>query len=160
MVGATDVASIIDDTEDDNFVAAIEAKRQGARSRTPWRRRARRGRASQSGATLYEDSDGDTFAIEDDVLVVAGSRELLDAALEQRDGDDRLTEDTFDEGLEGLPEDALVKVYGDIGALIESDPETEEARKVQWVAALDTFGLTAGVEEDEIAIEFNLDHRR
>ena len=91
------------------------------------------------------------------MLVVAGSRELLDAALEQRDADGRLTEDTFEEGLADLPEEALIKVYGDIGALIESDPETEQARKVKWVAALDTFGPhRRRVQEDGIAIDFNL----
>jgi hypothetical protein len=90
------------------------------------------------------------------VLIVAGSRDLLDKALEQRDGDDRLTEDTFEKGLEGLPGDALVKVYGDVGALVENDPDTEDARKVEWVAALDTFGLTAAVQEDQIAIDFDL----
>jgi hypothetical protein len=110
----------------------------------------------KSGATLYEDDEGDAFAIKDDVLVVAGSREQLEDALERREGDDRLTEDAFEEGLEGLPEDALVKLYGNIGALLESDPETEEARKVEWVSAVRTLGMAATVEEDEIAIEFDL----
>ena len=155
VVGATDVASIVDDSEDDDFVAAIQAKDKEALENAVEKEGAE-STGEKSGATLYEDSDGDTFAIEDDVLVVAGSPELLDAALEQREADDRLTEDTFEEGLEGLAEDALVKVYGDLAALIESDPETEQARKVEWISALDTFGLTAGVQEDEIAIEFNL----
>ena len=97
----------------------------------------------QSGATLYEDDDGDTVAIKDDVLVVAGSKELLEAALEQREADDRLTEEVFEQSLEDLPDEGLVRAYGDLGALIENDPETADARKVEWVAALDTFGLTA-----------------
>ena len=155
VVGATDVVSIVDDAEDSDFVAAIQAQDADALERLVEGEGAER-QGESSGADLYEDSDGDTFAIEDDVLVVAGSRELLEGALEQRESDDRLTEDIFQDGLDGLPDDALVKVYGDIGALVESDPGTEQARRVEWVAALDTFGLTAGVQEDEIAIDFNL----
>ena len=155
VVGATDVTSIIDESEDDDFVAAIEASDKDALQDAVDKEGADKSGES-NGATIYEDDDGDSFAIEDSVLVVAGSRELLEAALEQRDADNRLTEDRFNEGLEDLPEDALVKVYGDIGALIAEDPETEEARKVEWVDALDTFGLTASVQEDEIGIDFNL----
>ena len=154
VVGATSVSSIIDDTEDDEFVGAIRAE-DGDKLREAVAGEAEES-GEQNGATIYEDSDGDAFAVEGDTLVVAGSRELLDSALEQRDADDRLTEDTFEESLADLPEEALIKVYGDIGALIESDPDTEQARKVKWVGAIETLGLTASVEEDGIAVDFNL----
>jgi Protein of unknown function (DUF3352) len=155
VVGGTDVRSLIDESEDDDFVAAIQAENEGALQDAIEKEGAER-TGEQSGADLYEDSDGDTFAIEGDVLVAAGSRELLDQALEQRDSDDRLTEDTFEEGLADLPEDALVKVYGDLAALIENDPEAAQARRVEWVDALDTFGLTASFEEDRVSIDFDL----
>jgi hypothetical protein len=155
VVGATDVRSIIDDSEDDDFVGALQAKDKGALEKAVQKEGAEK-KGEQNGATVYEDGDGDAFAIKDEVLVVAGSRQLLDGALEQRESDGRLTEDTFNEGLEDLPEDALVKAYGDVGALIENDPDTEQARKVEWVAALDTFGLTASVREDRVAVDFNV----
>ncbi len=56
-----------------------------------------------AGATVYQDQDT-SFAVKDDVVVLAGSRELLDAALKRADGGDSLSEDDFDKGLEGLPE--------------------------------------------------------
>jgi hypothetical protein len=90
------------------------------------------------------------------VLVVAGTKKLLEDALEQREADDRLDEETFEEGLEDLPQDALIKVYGNLEALLKADADTRQARKVEWVKALRTFGLTTTVEEDEIAIDFNL----
>lgn len=155
VVGGTSVRSLVDEAEDDDFVAAIQAEDRGALEDAVEKEGGDK-KGEKNGADLYEDSDGDTFAIDDDVLVVAGSSKLLEDALEQRDSDDRLTEDTFEEGLADLPEDALVKVYGDMAALIENDPDTEEARKVEWVDALDTFGLTASFEEDQVAIDFNL----
>ena len=72
----------------------------------------------ESGATLYQ--DGDTvFAVEDDTVVFAGNRQQLTQALARADGDDHLDEDTFNEGLEGLPDSALARVYADLEALLE-----------------------------------------
>ena len=110
----------------------------------------------KDGAKIYQDDDGDAFAVKDDVLVVAGSRQQLEKALDQRDGDDRLTEETFDDGTEGLPKDALVRVYGDLQSLLESSSSTAAARKIKWVAALRTLGITASVKDDEIDIDFRV----
>ena len=94
--------------------------------------------------------------MDDDVLVVAGSRQQLEKALDQRDGDDRLTEETFDDGTEGLPKNALVRVYGDLQSLLESSSSTAAARKIKWVAALRTLGITASVKDDEIDIDYRV----
>lgn len=110
----------------------------------------------KDGAKIYQDDDGDAFAVDDDVLVVAGSRQQLEKALDQRDGDDRLTEETFDDGTEGLPKNALVRVYGDLQSLLESSSSTAAARKIKWVAALRTLGITASVKDDEIDIDYRV----
>jgi hypothetical protein len=154
VVGAPSIEAITVQEDDRDFVAAIQAEDGDKLKEAVGKGTEEAG--EQNGATLYTDSDGDAFAVEDDVLVVARSEELLKAALEQRDADDRLTEDAFDEGLADLPQDALVKVYSDVGALIESSPDAEQARKVKWVGALETLGLTASVEEDQVAVDFNL----
>jgi len=155
VVGGPDVQSVVDDAADDQFVGAIEAKDEG-KLRELIERDDTQERGEQNGATLYEDSDGDTFAIEDGVLVVAGDRKLLEAALEQRDADDSATPETFESGTEGLPEDALVRVYADVEQLIAADPDTKEARKVEWVSALRTFGLSIGFESDRVRVDFRL----
>ena len=62
------------------------------------------------GATVYQDEDT-FFAVDDDIVVLAGSRELLDAALERADAGEGLSEDDFEAGLEGLPDEALARVY-------------------------------------------------
>ena len=47
------------------------------------------------------------------MVVLAGSEQLLDQALERADGDERLSEDDFDAALEGLPDEALARVYAE-----------------------------------------------
>ena len=156
VVGATDVRSIIDRGGDnDDFIGAIQVKDKGKLEDALEKEKAKEA-GEKSGAKLYEDDDGDAFAIEDDVLVVASSKSKLDAALEQRDADGRLTEETFDKATEGLPKEALLRVYGDLQKLIASDPETADARKVKWVNALRTFGVTASFKEDAIDVDFKL----
>jgi uncharacterized protein DUF3352 len=111
---------------------------------------------SSNGATLYKSKDGGELAQKDDVLVFADGKQELEAALQQRGRDDRLTEDTFNSSLSGLNTNALARAYFNVQALINGDPSTAAARKVKYVAALRTFGLTASSESDGIAVDFNL----
>jgi Protein of unknown function (DUF3352) len=109
-----------------------------------------------AGATLYREDDASVFAVEGDVVVFASNRRTLSAALQRADGDDHLDEDTFNEALDGLPEDALVRLYADVRALIEDDPGSGDARAVKWVGALRTLGLTATAKRDAIDVDFRL----
>ncbi len=90
------------------------------------------------------------------MVIFAGSERLLTAALERAGGDEHLDADTFEQGLDGLPGSALARVYADIGAIVASDPDTRDARKVPWVSALETLGLTASAADDGVEIQFNL----
>jgi len=159
VVGAPDVRSLVDSgdegADDDQFVAAIEA-RDKDKLEDLIKRDDTKETGEQGGAKLYEDSDGDTFAIDDGVLVVAGSRELLDAALKQHDGDDKLTAEVFDEATADLPEDALWRQSTDVEQLIAADPDTKPAREIEWVSALRTLGLTVSFEEDRAKVDFRM----
>ena len=156
VVGATDPRSIVDRGEDnEDFIGAIQVKDKGKLEDAIEKEKAKES-GEKSGAKLYEDDDGDAFAIEDDVLVVASSKRRLEAALDQRDADGRLTEEVFDKGTAGLPKEALVRVSGDLQKLIASDPDTADARKVKWVDALRTFGLTASFKDDRVDVGFKL----
>ncbi len=164
VVGATDVNSLVNrgssggldggGDEDDEFVGAIQVEDKGKLEELIKKEGEDKG--EESGAKIYEDDDGDAFAIEDDVLVVADSRERLNEALEQRDGDDRLTEKKFNETVDGLPKEALVKVGGNLERLIASDPESKAATKVKWVAALRTFGAALSVKDDRVNLDFKV----
>jgi Protein of unknown function (DUF3352) len=153
VVGAIN-GSFMDGSTTSDFVAAIEARNMGALENLIEKTGARE-TGDVAGATTYED-DGSVFAVEDNMVVFAGSDELLDQALERADGDDHLDADTVDEALDGLPENAAARLYADIEALLASDPGTENARKVKWVGALRTLGMTASAREDEVEVELNL----
>jgi Protein of unknown function (DUF3352) len=155
VVGAVDARSFTDDEGDREFVGATRVK-DGGKLEELIEKGNTEERGEKSGAKLYEDDDGDAFAVKDDVLVVANSRQVLEEALERRDGDASMREDEFNEGLEGLPDEALVRVYSDIQGLLEASPEAREARKVKWVSSLRTFGLTAAAADDGVEIEFDL----
>ncbi len=88
--------------------------------------------------------------------MLAGSEEALDRALERADGDDHLTQDTFQAAFEGLPDGGLARVYADLEELIGRDPDAREARKVKWVDALRTLGLTAGATDSGVEMQFNV----
>jgi hypothetical protein len=154
VVSATDPASFVDDSEDDDFVAAIQVADTDALDGLIEKTEARED-GEVAGATVYED-EGTVFAVEDDMVVIGGTRDLLEAALERADGDDHLDVDTFERSLEGLPEEALARIYVDLQSLLEQDPDTEVARQVQWISALRTLGMTASAADDAVEVEFNL----
>jgi uncharacterized protein DUF3352 len=155
VVSATDPASFIDGSEeDDDFVAAIQVADTEALDGLIDKTEARED-GEVAGATVYED-EGTVFAVEDDMVVFGGTRDLLEDALERADGDDHLDVDTFERSLEGLPEQALARIYVDIQSLLEQEPDGEAARQVPWIAAMRTLGITASAADDAVEVQFNL----
>ncbi len=104
------------------------------------------------GAKLYESSDT-FYAIEDDVVVFSDSREEVEAALGRADGENTLNTGTLEESLGELPEDPLVRVTGDLRRLLAT-PAAAQARRVKWVAALETFGVTADVTDAGVQLDY------
>ena len=108
-----------------------------------------------SGATLYGDG-GTVFAVEGDAVTFADDRRELTAALERADGDDHLDADTFNAALDGLPDEALARIYADGEALLKADPDAAGARRSKWLASLRTLGQTVVAKKDRLEIEFRL----
>ena len=152
VVGAADAEAITGDSG--NFVAAVKAKDGDALDNLVDKAGARK-TGEASGATLYV-SGGSRFAVEDDMVVFANSDAQLKRALERADGDDHFDEDAFNDGLDGLPPSALARLYIDVEALLEADPDTADARNVKWIAALRTLGLTASAKQDSVDIDFRM----
>jgi hypothetical protein len=150
VVGAASAQAITGESSD--FVVAGKAKDRGALDDLIDKLNPKQvGEAS--GATIYQ--DGDTFtAVKDEMVVSANDEVQLKAALERADGDDHLSDDTFNQALEGLPPSALARVYTDIEALLKSDPGSVDARKVKWVGALRTLGLTVTAKSDSVDVHF------
>lgn len=158
VVGSTDSRAFVNapSGKDRSFVGAIQASSEEAIDELLEKQKAEED-GEASGAKLYKDDSGDSFAIEGDVLVVAGSKQELERALELRDGDDRMTEEDFDAGTEGVPSDALLRVYLDIGALLRAGDEAGDALRSKWVEALRTGAIALTFDQDKVAIELEVD---
>jgi hypothetical protein len=151
VVGAANPEAL---TADSNaFVAAVKAKDKGKLDDLIDKTNPQKV-GEESGATLYR--DGDTlFAVDDDdVVVFADDESQLKQALDRADGDDHFDEDSFNKGLDGLPENALARAYFDVEQLLKSDPGSADARKVKWIAALRTLGLTVLAKKSSVDIDF------
>jgi hypothetical protein len=154
VISATDVTSFLSDTDESGFVAALKVSDTDALDSLIDKTQAQE-RGEVAGATVYQDEDT-FFGVDGDMVVLAGSRDLLEAALERADGGESLSEDDFDAALDGLPDDALARVYVDVQALLGQGEDAQAARRIAWVDALRTLGLTLSAQESSIDVEFNL----
>lgn len=153
VIGVGDPRALLaDDVE--GFVAALQT-RDGDKLRELLDRETEEiGEAE--GATLYEGDDETVAAVKDDVLILSDSQDRLREALEQREADDRLREADLEAAFEELPDEAPARIYANVEALLEADPSTEQARRVPFVNALETFAATATIEDDRVAFDFKL----
>ncbi|MEA2362956.1 MAG: hypothetical protein QOD71_2101 [Thermoleophilaceae bacterium] len=154
VISATDITSFLSDTADSGFVAALQVKDTDALNSLVEKTKAKK-LGDAAGATEYQDQDT-FFAVKDDVVVLAGSRLLLEDALKRADGGDSLSEDDFNSALDGLPDSALARVYVDVQGLLGQGEGAKAARKIAWVDALRKLGLTVSAHKDSIDVEFNL----
>jgi len=155
VVAATDVKSFTAEGDTDDFVGAIESKDEKALDNLVEKSKMKE-IGEKSGAKLYESEDGSVSAIEDNTLVVAGDRKLLESALERHDGEGKLSTKDFEDGVKDLPEESLFRGYLDVAGLIEAEEGGDMAKEVKYVAAMDTFGFSAAAENDSLAIDFRL----
>jgi hypothetical protein len=154
VIGAANAASFTGESGETAFVAAIKAKDGDSLDNLIDKTKPRE-TGEESGATLYED-DGAIFAVKDDSVILANDRQQLMQALDRADGDDHLDEDTFNEGLDGLPDNALARVYANLEALLKSDPGSADARRIKWVDALRTLGVTVVARDEGIDVDFRV----
>jgi hypothetical protein len=153
VISATDVGSFLSSSEQAGFVAALEVKDKDALQSLIDKTKPQK-RGEVGGATVYQ--DGTTFfGVNDDVVVLAGSRSLLEDALKRADSGDHLSESDFEAGLNGLPKDALARVYVDVQGLLSRSESARAARRIEWVGALRTLGLTVSAQKKSIDVEFN-----
>lgn len=152
VISATDVGSFLSDSEQAGFVAALQVDDKDALQSLIDKTKPQK-RGEVGGATVYQ--DGTTFfGVKDDVVVLAGSRSLLEAALKRADGGDHLSESDFEAGLNGLPADALARVYVNVQGLLSQSEGARAARRIEWVDALRTLGLTVSAQKSSIDVEF------
>ena len=152
VVGAVDPQALSGNSN--AFIVALKAKDKGKLEDLVDKLKPRK-TGEASGATLYRDSDT-SFAVKDDMVVLANDDGLLKQALERADGDDHFSEDAFNKGMSGLPDNALARVYTDVEALLKNDPSSADARRIRWVAALRELGLTVTARDDGLDVDFRV----
>jgi Protein of unknown function (DUF3352) len=112
--------------------------------------------ATFEGTDLYKER-GDTYvAVKDGVIVVADTRDDLEAAITRHDGDEGMTKDDLDARFAGLEGDGLLKIGVNAQQLLaeSKDPEAVRARKVKWVGALRDVGFLVAARDDGIEVSF------
>ena len=155
VIGTPDNASFVQSETETPFVLAVETEDAGKLQDLAEEGGEKTGESE--GYDLYKSDSDDTFlAIKDEVLVLSDDEQTLDTALKQRSEDDRLTEDDVDAAFEDLPDDAPVKVYANVRALLAASPEAEDALKVEWVDHLETLGLGIDATGDALALDWSL----
>lgn len=128
---------------EDNFVVAVKVKDAQ--------------RAERDIVPELEDR-GYEARIDDGMLVVADSKPVLDAAREQRDKDDRLREDEFEDDLGRLAEDdPLMRGTVDLAAALESNPPGAAARAIPWINSLRGLAFAGSVRGKALAVDLELE---
>src|SRR3954447_21043487 len=153
VIGATDAASIVNDSAEDQFVVVFTA--DGGKLEDVVKKDKTFSKGDDlDGSPVYQSaSDGTVVTIRGDTIVGAQDRRQLQAAVDRHDGDDKLTEADFNGAFQGLPSKPFTRVYGDAQALLRADPKSAQALKVKWVAGLRKFGVTTTAEGDGLALD-------
>jgi Protein of unknown function (DUF3352) len=154
VIGAADGSSFLSGSNQNGFVAAIKVSDEGKLGDLLDKTGAKQ-KGEQSGAKIYDDN-GTEFAVDGDTVVFAGSRELLNQALDRHDGGDTLDEDRFNSSLEGLGDDGIVRAFVNVKSLLASASGTKDALKVKWIGAVRDLGLNASIQDDGIDVNFRV----
>jgi len=156
VVGTDDNASFLDSSQDTPFILALETNDADALEEVATTGGERTG--DSEGYDIYRsrDDDDNWMAVKDEVLVLSDNEDTLRNALQQRGEDDRLTEDDVEPAFDELPEDAPIRAYANVAALLAADPSSEEALKVKWLDQLETLGLSAAATDGGIGIDYFL----
>ncbi len=110
---------------------------------------------SHNGATLY--TDGSTcIALDGATLLLAPSTAQLTAALDRHTHGGGITSSQYSQAFAGLPAAALVRVFGNLTAVLSS-PSAAKARQVPWVAALRGYATTVTASASGLGFNYRLD---
>jgi hypothetical protein len=116
--------------------------------------------ATKSGSVddtdVYRSKSGAGYAaVKDSTILAASTQDEIAAAFKRADGE-HLSEGDFESSLGDLPKDSLMRMTGDLQALLASSPNAAAARKIKWLAALRTFGFVVTAEKDGLSLAFDV----
>jgi hypothetical protein len=91
-----------------------------------------------------------TYVDDDGVLLVADSPDALSLARGREEGGEGLDPEAVTAAMEGLPEDALLKVYADLDGGVLELPELSDLTALPWFASLRTLGATVSFDDSRM----------
>jgi hypothetical protein len=110
------------------------------------------------GATLYSAppaGDETVLAVEDGVLVFAQDEEALRRALGRKDDGNGLRQESVDEALSDLPEEALARAFGNLESLRAQD-EFRRFAALPLVRGLQTWGLSVAFSGSDLNVDLSV----
>jgi hypothetical protein len=111
---------------------------------------------TRDGASIYSAGGSATFAVDGATLVFSDSPAELNAALDRHAHGGGLTSSQLSQRFRGLPQNGLLQISGDLQATL-AQPSAASARKVPWVAALRSYGVSVSATSSGLSIDFHLD---
>ena len=111
---------------------------------------------THDGATLYRGNGSAALAIDGATAVIGSSPAVINAALDRHAHGGGVTSSQYSHALAGLPQDAVLKSFGNVTSFLSS-PSAAKARRVPWVAALRAFGETVTASASGLSFNYHFD---
>jgi hypothetical protein len=132
-------------TKDENKLKSLVKKLPGMKTT-----------GSHDGATLYTSGGSTTVAVDGATIVLAPTAAQVNAALDRHAHGGGISSSAYSQAFSGLPSDGLLKVFGNLGAVL-SRPSAAKARQVPWVAALRAYATTVSASSSGLTFSYRLD---
>ena len=132
-------------TKDENKLKSLVKKLPGMKAA-----------GSHDGATLYTSGGSTTVAVDGATIVLAPTATQVNAALDRHVQGGGMTSSAYSQAFSGLPADGLVKIFGDLSAVL-SKPSAAKARQVTWVTALRAYATTISAGSSGLTFSYRLD---
>ncbi|MGH2837203.1 MAG: hypothetical protein ACRDJY_02505 [Thermoleophilaceae bacterium] len=87
-----------------------------------------------------------TYVDDDGVLVAAENPQVLSLARGRAEADEGLEPDAVTAAMDGLPDEALLKLYADLDGGVLQLPELSNITELPWAGALRTLGATVSFD--------------
>ena len=108
------------------------------------------------GATLYNGRTSGAFAIDGSTLVFAASAGSVNAALDRHKNGGGMTEAQYKAATAGLPSDALLSAFGNIGTFLNTQGFAS-ARQVPWVGAIHSYAEAITASSSGLKLSYHVD---
>lgn len=110
---------------------------------------------SHGGATLYATSTNETIAVDGATFVAGRSAGSVEAALDRHAARQGMGASDYNRDLGSLPRSSFISAFGNLTGVLSS-PKAASARKVPWVAALRSYGVSVSAGSNGLTFRYTL----